>query len=63
MLELIFNIIVTFIFRYPGAFIRWAIGGFRKHFSIVLEEGFPDIDGFIGFLFIVFVLISAVIFL
>jgi len=39
-MEFLFEIIIVYLLSYPGALIRWLIGGCKKEFSGVMEDVF-----------------------
>ncbi|WKN45296.1 hypothetical protein [Tunicatimonas pelagia] len=39
-MEVLFEIFVTYLLSYPGAFIRWIMSGGKKSFSQIKEDTF-----------------------
>ncbi len=55
-MEFIIEFLVLYIFGYPGAFIRWAIGGFKKPFKHYVN-GDMYTNGGIGIVFFVLIVV------
>lgn len=53
LLELIIEIIMLVLFRYPGAFVRWIYKKGKVPYKVVLNEGDFYTDGIIGIIIIV----------
>jgi hypothetical protein len=54
--EVIVEVILLVLFRYPGAFVRWAITGFRSPFKKFLD-GDTYLNGTIGLVVIVLLIV------
>lgn len=52
-MDFIADIIISFLFRYPGAFLFWLFSRKEKSFKEVLAEGADDTYGYLGLLFII----------
>jgi len=46
------EILLLYLFRYPGAFVRWVFTGFTKSFRDIIEKD-AWLNGFIGAIVIV----------
>jgi uncharacterized protein involved in cysteine biosynthesis len=57
IIELLVDILLMFIFSYPGAFIRWAFTGFKKPFDEVLNDN-RSWNGFLGLLILGLLIVS-----
>lgn len=50
IIEFIFEVIFQIVLVFPGAFVRWAFGGFkRKYRDVIIKDGF-EINSFVGML-------------
>ncbi len=54
---LLMRLILQIIFLYPGAFIRWIFTGCRNSFKETLKNGSAFIDGSIGFILFLLILV------
>lgn len=59
ILEAIIEAIVMFLFKFPGAFIRWCFAGFRKPYKDVLFDD-SEFNGFVGLVTTVVIVLGIV---
>jgi hypothetical protein len=60
IIELLFEWILYLLFNLPGAFIRWAAGGFKRTFMDVASNDL-EINAFVGILVFVSIFLLLVI--
>jgi hypothetical protein len=50
ILEIIFEVIFQIVLVFPGAFVRWVFGGFKRTYrDVLIQDGF-EINSFVGIL-------------
>ena len=54
--EMIFDVVVQFILIFPGAFVRWAFGGFKRKYAFYLDYD-PGLNVFIGIILMVCIIL------
>jgi hypothetical protein len=57
MFDIIAEVLIRFILMYPGAFIRWMFGGFKKEYKYYLDISETELNSSIGIVFGVVILV------
>jgi hypothetical protein len=48
ILEIIFEVIFQIVLVFPGAFVRWGFGGFKRTYrDVLIKDGF-ETNSFVG---------------
>ncbi len=61
MLEFLAELLFNILLAYPGAFIRWMFGGFRKKYSYYLNDPHTELNTFIGIILLTIIVLIIVV--